>query len=383
MAALDGENLSLWANVVVVSINHRLNALGFLDLSQYGDQYKYSSSCGLADLVLALNWIKGNIESFGGDPGNVTIMGQSGGGSKVAYLLQTPAADGLYHKAIMQSGGSAPRHEQRDRELLQGLAGKIVENLGLNMKTIEGIETIDYSAFAQATVNGLASLGKGEYFNWGPVADGDYFLGHQYDYGYREETKHIPILNGSVFSEMSGNDRIILAPGSKNGWDDDQVNQVLAKKFGESASAIKKAFISAYPEKKPVDVAYYDKEHRFGSVTFVKKRAAQKGSANCYNWMFTFESPWMGGILPWHCAEIPFVFHNADYTDSEYMPGISEKLQDRIAGAWVAFAKTGNPNHPGLPEWKPVTKDNVPTMIFDRECRLGNNFDQALLDLLP
>ena len=103
--AYDGENLSSHGDVVVVSLNHRLNCLGYMDLSAYGEEYENSNLAGLADLVMALRWVKDNIASFGGDPNNVTIFGQSGGGSKVMYLMQSPEADGLYNRAIVQSGG--------------------------------------------------------------------------------------------------------------------------------------------------------------------------------------------------------------------------------------------------------------------------------------
>ena len=379
----DGENLSAFGDAVVVSLNHRINILGFLDLSAYGEEYKYSANCGLADLVAALKWIHDNIENFGGDPGSVTIMGQSGGGAKVLSMLQTPAADGLFHKAVMQSGG--PTGSKSDKEAALKFTDRIVEKLGLTKETIKEIETIHWYDLAEAAKAASAELAEeGIRVNYGPQYDGDYFFGHPLVYGWREESKQIPILGGCVLGEFTSNALRNVYGGNKNAYTEEQKRAYIADKYGEEkAEEIIEAFKAAYPEKNLADVLYIDTSLRKGFMEFLKARAALPGAAPCYSWLLTLESPYKNGSLPWHNFDEAFMFHNAEYIESAYIPGVSEKLQDQMAGAWVAFAKTGNPGIDLLPQWPAVTPDTVNTMIFDRECRLGVDHDKKLMDLLP
>ena len=380
----DGENLSVFGDVVVVSLNHRLNALGFFDLSAYGEEYKNSANVGLADLVAALQWIKENISAFGGDPDNVTIMGQSGGGAKVLSMLQTPAADGLFHKAIMQSGGASNGRNKNEKKLAMRLSELTLQYLNLTPDRIKELETIHFYDFAEAVGYALWTLNQesGERFNWGPQYDGEYYMGHPLEFGFREESKHIPLLVGSVFGESNNNYNVKLAEGSKNDWDEALQSKLMTDLYGDRADAIRSAFIEAYPEKKPVDALFIDKRSRKGVIEFVKARAAC-GAMPVYSWLFNLESPWLGGVVAWHNAEEPYMFHNAQYIETAYIPGVSEKLQDIMSGAWVAFAKTGNPNHAGMPHWDAVCPDKVPTMLFDRETIQKVDFDQKLMDLLP
>ncbi len=383
----DGENLSRFGDVVVVSLNHRLNVLGYLDLSRYGEQYKNSVNAGLADLVAALRWIHENIENFGGDPGNVTIFGQSGGGAKVLSMLQTPAADGLFHRAIMQSGGAqgrhAPNHEQA-RADSQWMAAKIIERLGITPDRIEEIETVDWYDLAQATGEAIWLFSKetGRRAGWAPIYDGEYYFGHPGAYGFREESKHIPMLVGSVYAEFASNYDRPIGDGQKNKWSEEYKLQLYRERFGEKADAVLAAFRKAYPGRNIADVFFTDLNSRKNCGAFLKLRA-ECGAAPCYNWLFALESPFNGGTLPWHNAEEPYVFYNADYIESAYIPQVSEKLQKIMAGAWVAFAETGDPNHEGMPAWHPVTPDSVPTMVFDRETWEGVDHDAELIDTVP
>ena len=379
----DGENLSAFGDVVVVSLNHRTNILGFMDLSAYGDEYKYSANCGLADLVAALKWVKENIAAFGGDPDNVTIMGQSGGGAKVLSMLSTPSAYGLVQKVIMQSGGPTGRKDDSAKENALRFTEEVMKNLGLTKETYKEIETVHYYDLAEAAKKAIADLGsEGITINWGPQYDGDFYLGHPLVYGFQEETKNVPILGGSVMGEFTSNALRSPLQSSKNSWDDETKMKLLKEKFGDDAEAIVEEFKKAYPEKNYVDVMFMDVNLRKGFMEFCKAKAAY-GGAPIYNWLFNFESPYKGGGVAWHNSEEPFMFHNADCIETAYVPGVSEKLQDQMAGAWVAFAKTGNPNHDLIPEWKPVTPDTVNTLIFDRECRLGVDHDKKLTGLIP
>lgn len=375
--AYDGEELSKFGDVVVVSLNHRLNLLGYLDLSAYSEKYRYSGNLGSMDLVAALRWIRENIAQFGGDPNNVMIMGQSGGGGKVMSLMQMPAADGLYHKASIQSGikREPALISQKDA---QAFAEKLVGELGLTRQTISQIETIPYYKLARAAVK----VAGGFRLPLGPVADMNYFMGDPRSTGvFREETLAIPLLIGTVIGEFSNNACFALHGGYKNEWDRDTVSDLYQRKFGPNAQAVAEAFASAYPSKRPVDALFVESDFRTGSLDYAAARATCP-SAPIYNWLFALECPFNGGTLPWHNAEEAYMFHNAQYLEASYIPGISEALQDLMTGAWVSFAYTGNPNHRQLPHWPSIQEQAGASMIFDRDVYAVQNHDATLLELL-
>lgn len=384
--AYDGENLSARGDVVVVSVNHRLNCLGYLDLSQFGEKYKNSVFAGLADLVSALKWVQENITAFGGDPDNVTIFGQSGGGSKVLYLMQTPAADGLYHRAIVQSGGAmygvAP--EGRTKNEIAARVGELtVQELGLDKEHIEEIESISCERLLAAADRAAARVKEEtgiKQYRFEPIGDGEYCMGTPYLVGFRKETMAIPLIMGSVFGEKQTN---LLRPDAwqKNEWDEKTVQEKLQAEFGNRAGAVAEAFGQAYPEKPAADALFTDRHDRKKIRMLAEKRAELGGKV--WNYVFALESPYNGGTAAWHCSEIAFVFYNADRIEGLYVPGVTEKLQGQMCDAWLRFAENGDPNHTGIPCWEPVEKGSVTTMIFDRECRQCVNHDKKLLEVMP
>ena len=380
--AYDGENLSRFADVVVVSLNHRLNLLGYLDLSEFGEEYRLSDCAGLADLVEGLKWVRDNVAAFGGDPDNVTIMGQSGGGSKVVALMQTPSADGLYHKAIIESGGERSSEAPKGCDLKairQEIARRTLGKLGIGAANIADVQRVPYAALASAAQQTLKEMeqiyGKGTWGRWEPLPDGEYFVSYPHITGFREETAHIPMLTCTVFGEQQIN---LFA--DKNQITDEQVAIQLTNKHGVRGPSILSAFGNAYPEKQKADVLFMDTRTRPNMLRLAKLRSRQ--GCQIWNALFALESPMKGGITPWHCAEIPYVFHNAQYNEASYIPGVSEELQKQIAGAWAAFARTGDPNTDLLPHWPDVTSDTVPTMIFDQTTRVASDHDKELLTLL-
>ncbi len=374
--AYDGEELSQYGDVVVVSLNHRLNVLGYLNLSEYGEEYKYSGNLGMADIVAALEWIKENIEAFGGDPHNVTIMGQSGGGMKVTALLQMPSADGLYHKAVVQSG-IATDSFFFSQEATAASAKRILEELGISRENIKEIETVPYYILARAADKVCGPM------MWGPVIDGEYFVGDPVAVGFRKENHQIPMLVGTVFSEFSGNYNRVFDQSSKNGWDGAFVKKCMTELYGDSAEKVATAFQKAYPNNKAADALFVDKYFRKPTLDYVRARAKIADAAEIYSYLFTLEMPLNSGTLPWHNVEEAYMFHNAEYLEASYIPGVSEKLQDIMSSAWLSFAKTGNPNHGGMPAWEPVAAETSGLMIFDKTCFMAYEHDTELLDAIP
>ena len=360
-------------DVVVVSVNHRLNMLGFLDLSEFGEPYRHSANHGVMDLVEALKWVRDNIACFGGDPENVTIYGQSGGGGKVCTLLEMPSADGLYHRAIVQSGvmRGGPRNPNGKE-----IGRRTVELLGLNAETIGEIKHVEYSRLAGAVLQAFEELGYGNggMLPWSPTPDGEVFLCNPLDVGFRAETRDIPIMAGSVVTEF------VPSPiGDKSKWSEEKKLSVLRERFGEDTEAVAEAYKKAYPE---VDVSYAasaDLHARPAVIDFLTQKVKQ-GGAPAYGYIMTFEQPYLGGIMLGHNTDLHFMFHNAMNVEGMVKEGVTERLQDEMAGAWAAFARTGDPDHEKLMEhWRPFTEAGHETYAFGDRSMLKVNHDAELM----
>ena len=373
--AYDGNNMSREGDVVVVTVNHRLNILGYLDLEPFGEKYKNSANAGSADLVAALQWIHDNIAKFGGDPENVTIFGQSGGGMKVTSLMQMPAADGLFHKGIVMSGvAGAEMGSPKDQNGTE-IVTAILKELGLETSEIEKLETIPYPQLCEAYGKVAPAIrAKGGYVGCSPMIN-DYYLGEPHLEGFREHSKTIPLMVGTVISEFG------FMPTGFNKYEmsEQDMKDVLGKRFGaENVDKLIELFAEAYPGKLPVDMLFLDSMFRPSSKDLVRKKA-QYTEAPTYSYLFAFEFPYEHGKPAWHCSDIAFFFHNIDLVPVANVPGVSDKLQEQIFQAVMNFARTGNPNHPELPEWPVCKPDDEATMIFDRTCEVRHNFDDKLL----
>lgn len=384
----DGTELSKFGDVVVINVCHRLHALGFLDLSDYGEEYRNSGNCGIADLVKALEWIRDNITAFGGDPDRVMLFGQSGGGGKIAALLQTPAADGLFHAGAMESGGcDTPNNAGHPHAYASLMTEKILRHLNIVKENIKELETVPFYKLARAVVDSTAEwrAETGGSYKWQPLIN-DYFLGHPMNVGFRPENIDLPLLIGSTFGEFANNLHLDPAgrsgDGHKNCWDAETCKRRYAEKYGELADPIYKAFRAAFPDKPPADGLFFDPVWRSDTVRFCRERARQ-GSKTTYNWMMNLELPPDGGCVSFHQAEQPYVFHESEYFESSFIPGISDRLQDQFAGAWVALAECGRPDIDLLPAWRPVQADGpFETLIFDRECKIVYDYDFELLKVM-
>ena len=375
--AYTGKNLSEYGDVVVVSLNHRLNIIGTLDLSAYGAEYAQSRYTGTADLMAALEWVQGNIARFGGDPGNVTIFGQSGGGGKVARMMHTPAAKGLFHKVICESGGGEVMTDTdpaKNIKTSQMIAAATLANLNLAGGQIDKLKTVPYPellAAGEAALKSTAEQTGARTLSWAVYADDNYIMRDFCDWA-----SDIPLISGSVFSEHIGT----LNKGTgKNEWTQAEIDDHLAAAYGDKKDAVVAAFKESFPNKKVQDVLYFAMPN---TRALAAKREA--GKAPVYNYIFSYEYPVDGGITAFHTSEIAFVFHNLSVPEVRISTGEAHAgyaLQDKVSQAWINFARTGNPSQPGL-EWKAFAKDDPQTMVFDIESESRNLHYNKLAALL-
>lgn len=381
----DGHNLAKTGDVVVVTLNHRLNALGFLDLSAYGEEYANSGNASIADLVAALQWVQDNAAAFGGDPSNVTIFGQSGGGYKVRALMGAPAAEGLFHKAIVMSGSRVS--SVTDPESSAMVAKFTLENLGIAPEDVDQLKEVDYATLIDAATRALkqASDAGAPDARWAPVLDGEYFPADPVGDEWSDLARDIPLMVGNVLNEFTtviGNDLASLIADNKNDWTDEKAREKLAERFGDKAEEVEAEFLAAYPGKKLADAYFIDTRFRHGAIRDADLKAAQ-GGAPVFAYMFTKESPVMGGVaMAWHCADIPYVFANAGLVNTATGGDAAAiALGEKMSAAWVNFARTGDPNAEGLPEWPAYTDEGGATMIFDDESRVANHPDRRLMKI--
>lgn len=380
--AYDGKTLSEFGDVVAVSLNHRLNIIGTLDLSAYGQEYANSRNTGMADLVAALQWIHENIEAFGGDPGNVTIFGQSGGGGKVTRLMHMPAARGLFHKVICESGSVV---NYRDADLTQviksqqAVAAETLKNLGLDGSQIDKLKRVAYRDLLAAGTAANQTVGRqaGGGVGWNPVADDQYVLREFCDWA-----DSIPYIAGTTLTEFTSN----LAKGelTKNEWTPKEIDERLSAAFGDKKGAIVAEFKRLYPQKKTQDVLFLDGRFRPGAKTMLARKL-EKAKAPAYNYIFAYEYQVNGGVTAFHCSEIAFAFHALSEPHIRIATGgapAALALQDKVSQAWVNFARTGNPSQPGL-RWKPYTLAGRETMVWDAVSEVRPLNDDEIMSLLP
>lgn len=384
LPSYDGTSLAFAEDVVVVSINHRLNVLGFLDLSAYGEKYAKSANAGLLDIVASLEWVRDNIAAFGGDPSNVTIFGQSGGGGKVTTLLATPCAKGLFHKAIVQSGSMLRTMESKYSRKI-GIA--TVRNLGLDASSIDKISEVPYGELlaagekaiaqvkAEADRDGVASF----IFGWAPTVDGAVLPSQPFDPQAPAISADIPMIIGTTRHEFS---MTTYVPALRNAGREEVIG-ILKGRYGEGTERFLELFAKAYPGSKPADMLDADFVFRPSAIEQALRKSLQ-GAAPVYMYMFNWESPVLDGILrSTHCMEIPFVFNNADRHASMTGGGAQAmELASKMSHCWAEFARCGKPSAEGLPEWEPFEAEKRAVMFFDNTCKMSYSHDKELMDFI-
>ena len=384
LPSYDGRNLAEKGDVVVVTLNHRLNVLGFLDLSAYGEKYAHSGNAGLLDMVAALDWVQANIANFGGDASNVTIFGQSGGGGKVSTLLATPSAKGKFHKAVIQSGAML---RTMDSKWSRRIGAAVVKELGIAPGKIDEIQKVPYEQLLAAGDKAIARMkpeaekeGFASFiFGWAPTVDCCILPRQPFDPVAPDQSKDIPVMLGTTIHEFTMSTyvpqfRSITKEGAM---------AFLKTKYGEKTPEFVEIFERTYPDAQPKDLIDTDLIFRPSAVELAGIKARQ-GGAPVYAYMFCWESPVLDGILrSTHCMEIPFVFNNADVHASMTGGGPEAiRLADMMSQAWINFARTGNPNTESLPEWPSYNCTEGATMFFDNECEIRYNHDKELMDFI-
>ena len=367
-------------DVVVVSINHRLNILGFLDLSAVSEKYKYSGNVGMLDVVQALEWIRDNITRFGGDPTNVTVFGESGGGGKVGTLMCMPKAKGLFHKAIIMSGTIL---NVNNHEMTQQLGKAVLKELGISEKDVDKIKDIPYQQLydagqkAMAASIGTRKPGTPMMWGFGPTPDGETLLQQPFQPTFPEFSANIPVMIGTTFNELQ------RLQYDKPMTQAEAVEQ-LQKTFGDETDAYVKAFAKAYPDYTPQDLVSID--WLFRPKTLITSDAWSSHLSpltfHLYMYMFTWRSPVNNGSV--HGHELKFCFNTLHHSPNELPQPTAEdlKLADTMSSVWAQFAHNGNPNIDGLPAWKPYTADNGELMVFNHDCFIRNNPDRALEQII-
>ena len=386
LLSYDGESLARNHDVVVLTHNHRLNVYGYLNLGALrGEEYANSANVGMLDLVAVLEWVRDNIATFGGDPGRVTIFGQSGGGGKVLALMAMPAAKGLFHRAIVQSG---PFLKSLSPDYSGRLAELVVAELGLSKSQVSELQLVPVDRLSGAAAEAMKKMPRpmsslrrvyGEY-DWGPTVDGRILPRHPFDPGAPQISADVPLLTGTNLHEgVSGLDR-----PDANAMGVEELNRLVKNEFGDGGQTIIDAYRRDYPRATPFDLYAIIAAASFRRPAFEQGiRKAALGAAPAYSYIYSWQTPVLDGRPgSFHACEIAFAFDNASICD-HYSGGAPEAfvLSKQISTAWVNFARTGNPNHDGLPHWPTYTAENQATMYFDTPCVVRNSPEREGLRL--
>jgi para-nitrobenzyl esterase len=373
---IDGESLARRGDVIVITINHRLNIFGYLHLGDVGgSKYAASGNAGMLDLVAGLEWVRDNIANFGGDPGNVMIFGESGGGMKTSTLLAMPSARGLFHRAAVQSGAWLRAVEREDADRTARAA---LDRLGLSAARVDELQSLPPARLLALMSNRggpppAASSGPPR-LGFSPVVDGDILPSHPFDPAAPGISAGIPLLVGCTEFEAS---LFYVADDAAFSLDAAAAKRRLAAVLGdERANRAMAVYAAEHPQANASELylrVMSDRMFRSSSIR-MSERKAQQGAAPVYMYLFSWNSPAQGGRLraP-HTVEIPFVFNNTEIPAEMTRASTAKALAERTSDAWVAFARTGNPAHPGLPTWPTYDTRTRATMVFDDDCHIVND----------
>jgi para-nitrobenzyl esterase len=354
----DGPALARRGDVVVISINHRLNVFGHLYLAEVGgEDFAESGNVGLLDAILALQWIRDNIRAFGGNPDNVTIFGESGGGSKVATLMGVPAAKGLFHKGIIQSG---PTRTGMPANNAAANAGTVMSRLGVD--SVESLQTLPFpEVLAAVTTTGRTDPALS------PVVDGLVLPDNMFVGVSAPSARGIPIMIGANKDEHT-----LYAPDSDRNMSEAALLADIRSSYGDQAEFLIDQYREARPDGTPWEIFIAIRSARFTQGSNMLA-AVHQASGPVYKYVFEF--PATERLLAAHGAEIPFVFSNATSNPNARIGAAA--VEDAMSEAWIAFARHGNPNHARLPHWPVYDLESRATMVFDVQSGLKNDLRRS------
>jgi para-nitrobenzyl esterase len=388
-----GENLSRFGDIVFCSLNHRLGPLGFTNLAGIGgEKYAASGNIGILDIVSALEWIRDNISNFGGDPGNVTIMGQSGGGAKVCTLTAMPSAKGLFHKAVLLSGTLL---NVAEKDYSEKLGAYVVKEAGLTSSQIDKLQEIPWRDFYSLAVkaNNKLRIESGNtifrgvrsiLMGYSPVVDGFYVPRQTYTPDASPLAADIPMIVCSTFYETSPSS----FDSSLEDITIDKAKEIAKTAFGmgeplnDPAAAID-AYANCFPDRKPIEILSLAINNRKREIDLADRKTTLNKAPVYLAW-FGWNPPLFDGRLrAFHTMDIGFWFYNTDVQISHTGGGAGPRnLAAKMAGTLVQFMKTGNPNGGGLPDWPKYTTENGETMVLEDVCAVQDDPDRKARNTL-
>jgi len=360
----DGAQLALFGDVVVVTVNHRLASFGYTHLADLGApaEFAYAGVAGIMDLVASLQWVHDNIENFGGDPGKVMIFGQSGGGAKTSTILATPSAKGLFHRAAVQSGSTL---RLATREQATKVAETLLGRLNIPKTRIPDIQKVSWQELLEAQASVASGLGGG----FAPVVDGSILPHNPFDPTAPPESADVPMIISTTLEDAA------LALTNFD-LDEAGLKTLLNQRYSGKGDEILALYRQRYPQKSPFLIqaqAFTDSGFRRSAITQAERKAAL-GKAPAYMYLWDWVSPGFGAKFgAVHGTDVSASFHNVRDNIVGVGSPLGKVMCDRLASAWVAFAKTGDPNNPHLPKWPAYDATSRATMVFDTDTRVEND----------
>ncbi len=357
----DGTNLADHGDVVVVTVNHRLNVFGYFQLEAVGGEaYADSGIAGMLDIILALEWVRDNAEAFGGDPGNVTIFGNSGGGAKVSTLLGMPEARGLFHRAVIQSGPSLSGISKEDAAVN---TAEIMDRLSVD--SIDELVALPAADLLKAVASPVTARTSP---SMRPVVDGVHLPADMFTPEAAPSAANVPILIGYSKDEYT----LYVNSSETFGQLDEAGLMDSLAAYGDAAETLVKTFRTSRPDASPWDLMIAIRSARFGIGTV---RLAERAQKVAPVYMYVLEFPSNDRLKAHHGSEIQYIFRNPSSADGSRAE--VQAMMDTMSDTWVQFARTGNPNHEGIPEWPTYNLDSRASMVFDTKTKVVNDIRPA------